>query len=67
MIKLEEFEVAAKDLAKAFVMLDSITITLDEEQDAEAEQARSIGNHAASIIKQYWIETASKQPTEDTK
>lgn len=62
MITIEEFEVAAKDLAKAFKNLNAITMCYDEAHDNEAEGLRDIGNNARSVIKQYWIETASKRP-----
>lgn len=61
MITIEEFEVAAKDLAKAFKRLDSVTIATDADNYAEAEDCCAIGDNAIAIIKQYWIETASKR------
>jgi hypothetical protein len=61
MITLEEFEIAAKDLAKAFKNIDDVTVCIDDDFVDEADHCRGIAEHAISIIKQYWIETASKK------
>lgn len=67
MITIEEFEVAAKDLAKAFRTIDRNTECFDADFADEVDNCRAIAENARSIIKQYWIETASKRQTEETK
>lgn len=61
MITIEEFEIAAKDLSKAFVNIDAIIFCMDEENDDEYMHMKNIANESIRVIRQYWIETASKR------